>query len=58
MEVLSPSPDENALDVDTAVQALLESRERVFKKAARIQQSRERLSVQVGQANFVAGLPD
>ena len=34
-EVLSPSniPDENAPDVDTAVQALIKSREKVFKKA-------------------------
>ena len=35
VEVLSPSnlSNENILDVDTAVQALIESRERVFKKA-------------------------
>ena len=34
-EVLSPSnaPDENAPNVDTAVQALIKSREKVFKKA-------------------------
>ena len=32
-EVLSPATDEGELDLDSAIQALVESRDRVFKEA-------------------------